>query len=45
MNIIYMVSITTGVNLSQQKISRVSGITVVTIRNRYHEYKKHVKLT
>ena len=42
--VIYMAGIKTGVNLSQHKISRVSGITVVTIRNRYKEYIKHVKL-
>jgi len=42
--VIYMAGIKTGVNLSQQKISKVSGITVVTIRNRYKEYIKHVKL-
>jgi len=42
--VIYMAGIKTGVNLSQQKISKVSGITVVTIRNRHKEYIKHVKL-
>jgi len=42
--VIYMAGIKTGINLSQQKISKVSGITVVTIRNRYKEYIKHVKL-
>jgi len=42
--VIYMAGIKTGVNLSQQKISKVSGITVVTIRNRCKEYIKHVKL-
>ncbi len=42
--VIYMAGIKTGVNLSQQKISKVSGITVVTIRNRYKEYIKHVEL-
>jgi len=42
--VIYMAGIKTRVNLSQQKISKVSGITVVTIRNRYKEYIKHVKL-
>jgi len=40
--VIYMAGIKTGVNLSQQKISKVSGITGVTLRNRYKEYKKHV---
>jgi len=42
--VIYMAGIKTRVNLSQQKISKVSGITVVTIRNRYKEFTKHVKL-
>ncbi len=42
--VIYMAGIKTGVNLSQQKISKVSGITTVTIRNRYKEYIKHVEL-
>ena len=42
--IIYMASIKTGVNLSQQRISKISGITGVTIRNRYKEYTKHVQL-
>jgi len=40
--VIYIAGIKTGVNLSQQKISKVSGITIVTIRNRYKEYIKHV---
>lgn len=42
--IIYMASLKTGENLSQQKISKVSGVTAVSIRNRYHEYSKYVKL-
>ena len=42
--VIYMASIKTGINLSQQKISNVSGITGVTIRNRYKEYIRHVNL-
>ncbi|MDH3311553.1 MAG: transcription initiation factor IIB [Nitrosopumilus sp.] len=42
--VIYMAIIKTGVNLSQQNISKVAGITVVTIRNRYQEYIQHVKL-
>ena len=42
--ILYMASIKTGLNLSQQKISNVSGITGVTIRNRYKEYIKYVEL-
>jgi len=44
MTAIYMAGIKTGINLSQQKISKVSGITGVTIRNRYKEYIKHVEL-
>ncbi len=42
--IIYMASIKTGEHLSQQKISKVSGITSVSIRNRYKEYSKYVNL-
>ena len=42
--ILYMASIKTGLNLSQQKISNVSGITGVTIRNRYKEYITYVEL-
>jgi len=42
--VIYMASIKTGVNLTQQNISKISGITGVTIRNRYKEYTKYVKL-
>ena len=42
--VIHMAGIKTGINLSQQQISRVSGITAVTIRNRYNEYKKYVEL-
>ena len=42
--VIYMASIKTGVNLPKQKISKVSGITGVTIRNRFNEYIKYVNL-
>ncbi|PJC50682.1 MAG: transcription initiation factor IIB [Nitrosopumilales archaeon CG_4_9_14_0_2_um_filter_34_16] len=42
--IIYMACIKTGISLSQQKISKVSGITGVTIRNRYNDYLKYVDL-
>ena len=42
--IIYMAVIKTRENLSQQKISEISGVTTVSIRNRYHEYSKYVKL-
>lgn len=42
--VIYMASIKNGTNLSQQKISQVSGITGVTIRNRYKDYLKYIKL-
>ncbi|MFB5620625.1 MAG: transcription initiation factor IIB family protein, partial [Nitrosopumilus sp.] len=40
--IIYMASLNMGENLSQQKIAKVSGVTAVSIRNRYHEYSKYV---
>jgi transcription initiation factor TFIIB len=42
--VIYIVSVKTGVNLSQQKISKVSGISTVTIRNRCQDYIKYVEL-
>ena len=42
--VIYIASVKTGVNLSQQKISKVSGISVVTIRNRCQDYIKYVEL-
>ena len=41
--VIYMASIKTGGNLSQQKISRASNVSAVTIRNRYNDYLKHIK--
>ena len=43
-SVIYMASIKTGITLSKQKISKVSGITGVTIRNHCDEYRKYVKL-
>ncbi|MDH3341284.1 MAG: transcription initiation factor IIB [Nitrosopumilus sp.] len=42
--VVYMAGIKRGANLSQQKISKVSGITGVTIRNRYKDYLKYIKL-
>jgi transcription initiation factor TFIIB len=42
--VIYIASVKTGVNLSQQKISKVSGISAVTIRNRCQDYLKYVEL-
>ena len=42
--VIYIASVKTGVNLSQQKISKVSGISTVTIRNRCQDYIKYVEL-
>lgn len=42
--VIYMACIRNNENISQHKISEVSGVTSVTIRNRLREYKKHVKL-
>ena len=41
---IYMACIRTNVNLSQSEISRISGISVVTIRNRFNDFRKYVKL-
>ena len=40
--VIYMAGIKRDVSLSQLKISKVSGITGVTIRNRYKDYMKYV---
>ena len=42
--VIYIACVKTGINLSQQKISKVSGITEVTIRNRCNDYLKYIKL-
>jgi len=42
--VIYIASVKTGVNLSQQKISKVSAISAVTIRNRCQDYLKYVEL-
>ena len=42
--VIYIASVKTGVNLSQQKISKVVGISAVTIRNRCQDYIKYVEL-
>lgn len=41
---VYMACIRTNVNMSQQTISRVSGVSTVTIRNRVNEFSKYVKL-
>ena len=43
--VLYMAGIKTNANLSQHDITRISGITSVTIRNRLHDYKKHIKLS
>jgi transcription initiation factor TFIIB len=42
--VIYMAGINTNCNLTQLEISKISGITSVTIRNRLQDYRKHVKL-
>ena len=42
--IIYTACIRTNVNLSQSEISRISGISKVTIRNRFNDFRKYVKL-
>jgi len=42
--VLYMACIKNNENISQQKISKVSGITGVTIRNRYKEFIKYVQL-
>ena len=43
-SVIYMACIKTNVNLSQSEISRISGISAVTIRNRFDDFRKYVKL-
>lgn len=42
--VIYMASIRNKENISQQEISKVSGITKITIRNRYRGFKKFIKM-
>lgn len=41
--VIYMAGIKTNINLPQHEITRVSGITSVTIRNRLQDYKKYIE--
>ena len=43
-SVIYMACIRTNVTLSQSKISRISGISGVTIRNRFEDFRKYVEL-
>ncbi len=40
--VIYMACIRTNINLSQSEISRISGISAVTIRNRFNDFRKYV---
>jgi transcription initiation factor TFIIB len=42
--VIYMACIKTNVNLSQHEITRISGTTGVTIRNRFQDFKKYIEL-
>ena len=42
--VIYMAAIKTNSNLTQREITKISGITSVTIRNRLQDYRKYVKL-
>ena len=42
--VIYMACIKNNESVSQQKISKISGISNVTIRNRLKEFKKYVQL-
>ena len=42
--VIYMACVRNDKNVSQLKVSKISGITEVTIRNRFREFKKHVPL-
>ena len=41
--VIYMACIKNNESVSQQKISKISGISNVTIRNRFKEFKKYVQ--
>ncbi len=43
--VLYMAGIKTNVSLSQRDITRISGITGVTIRNRLQDYKKYIELS
>ena len=42
--VVYMACIKNNENISQQKISKISGITTITIRNRLEEFRKYVPL-
>jgi len=44
-SVIYMACIKTNVTLSQSEISRISGISGVTIRNRFDDFRKYVELS
>ncbi len=44
-SVIYMACIRTNINLSQSEISRISGISGVTIRNRFDDFRKYVELS
>ncbi len=43
-SVIYMAGIKTNMSITQQEITKISGITSVTIRNRLQEYKKYIEL-
>jgi transcription initiation factor TFIIB len=43
-SVIYMACIRTNINLSQSEISKISGISGITIRNRFEDFRKYVKL-
>ncbi|QLH06313.1 transcription initiation factor IIB [Nitrosopumilus ureiphilus] len=42
--VVYMACIKNNQGISQQQISKISGITQVTIRNRFKEFKQYVQL-
>ena len=44
-SVIYMACIRTNINLSQSEISRISGISGVTIRNRFDDFRKYIELS
>jgi transcription initiation factor TFIIB len=43
-SVIYMACIKTNVNLSTSEISKIAGISGVTIRSRFNDFRKYVRL-
>lgn len=44
-SVIYMACIRTNIDLSQSKLSRISGISGVTIRIRFDDFRKYIELS